>query len=151
MTRTRPANEDALASALRQLKQMIDGSQSEIDFGRSHSSGTLSVSGAVRAVDLICDAELGKHSTAANHRDAIELLATIPGKEHLVGDFSLCQSRKTEFDYHASELTIEDAREVLEAARHLASEAIRLLTLKGWIPSGESPTDYDFGPAHVEM
>lgn len=106
MTRTRPANEDALPSALRQLKQMIDGSQSEIDLGRSHSSGTLSVSGAIRAVDLICDAELGEHSTAANHRDAIELLATIPGKEHLVEDFSTCHSRKTEFNYHASNLSI---------------------------------------------
>ncbi|MDP1720256.1 MAG: hypothetical protein Q8L08_04565 [Candidatus Nanopelagicaceae bacterium] len=149
MTRTRPANEDALPSSLRQLKQMIDGSQSEIDLGRSHSSGTLSVSGAVRAVDLICDAELGEHSTAANHRDATELLATIPGEEHLVGDFSLCQSRKTEFNYHASELTIEDAREVLEAARHLASEAVGLLTRRGWFPNGESPTDYDFGSAHM--
>lgn len=129
---------------------MIDGSQSEIDLDRSHSSGTLSVSGAVRAVDLICDAETGEHSTSANHRDAIELLAQIPGKEHLVEDFSLCQSRKTEFNYRASGLTIEDAKEVLEAARHLASEAIRLITQKGWFPSGESPTDYDFGSAHTD-
>lgn len=130
---------------------MIDGSQSEIDLNRSHSSGTLSVSGAVRAVDLICDAESGEHSVSPNHRDAIERLAKISGKEHFVEDFSLCQSRKTEFNYHASELTIEDAKEVLEGARHLASEAIRLITIKGWFPSSESSTDYDFGSAHTDM
>lgn len=149
MARTQSANKNALPLALRQLKQMMDGSQSEIDSGRSHSSGTLSVSGAIRAVDLICDAELSEHSTGASHQAAIDLLATIEGAGHLVEDFSLCQANKTEFNYHASDLNIEDAKDVLEAARHLASEAIRRVTLKGWFPNSENPAEYDFGSSHT--
>ena len=123
---------------------MIDGAQSEIDFGRSHSSGTLAVSGAVRAVDLICDVELGEHSTAANHRDAIDLLARIISAESLVEDFSLCQSHKSEFNYHASDLAIEHAGEVLDAARRLATVAVQRVVVKGWLPSTLNPRDYDF-------
>ncbi len=124
MGRTQPASRESIPSALLQLKQMIDGAQSELNLLRSHTSGTLSISGAIRAVDLICDINLGKHSSAANHREANDLLAEIAGAQSLVEDFSLCQSHKTEFNYHASALTLEHAGEVLEAARRLATEAV---------------------------
>lgn len=123
---------------------MIDGAQSELALGRSHSSGTLSVSGAVRAVDLICDVRLGEHSTAANHRDAIDLLSKIAGSDRLVEEFSLCHSHKTEFNYHASALTLEHAGEVLAAARHLAAEAVLGVIEKGWFPSGFDQADFTF-------
>ena len=138
------ASVGSIPSALLQLKQMIDGAQSELDLLRSHASGTLSVSGAVRAVDLICDARLGEHSIAANHREAIELLARAAGAQPLLEDFSLCQSHKTEFNYHASALTLEHAGEVLAAARRLAAEAVQGIITKGWFPSDFDPADFTF-------
>lgn len=144
MSRTQSASVESVPSALLQLKQMIEGAQSELSLLRSHTSGTLSVSGAIRAVDLICDARLGVHSTAANHREAIDLLAKSTGPQSLVEDFSLCQSHKTEFNYHASALTLEHAGEVLEAARRLAVEAVREITIKGWFPRDFNRADYTF-------
>lgn len=139
-----PASRGLIPSALLQLKQMIDGAQSELDLLRPHTSGTLSVSGAVRAVDLICDARLGEHSTASNHREAIDLLAKITGAQALVEDFSLCQSHKTEFNYHASALTLEHAGEALEAARRLAAEAVQGIIAKGWFPGDFDQADFTF-------
>ena len=144
MARTQAASKDLIPSALKQLKQMIDGAQSELDAGRPHSSGTLSVSGAVRAVDLICDANLGEHSTVTSHKDAIDLLAKVPGADDLVEDFSLCQSSKTEFNYRASALTLEHAGEVLEAARRLAANAVQGVTEKEWFPSDFDQADFIF-------
>lgn len=144
MGRTQPASSGSIPSALLQLKQMIDGAQSELDLLRSHTSGTLSVACAVRAVDLICDAKLGEHSTAANHREAIDLLAKVAGAQTLVEDFSLCQSHKTEFNYHASALTLEHAGEVLDAARRLAAEAVQGVIAKGWFPSDFDQADFTF-------
>lgn len=123
---------------------MIDGAQSELGLHRSHSSGTLSVSGAIRAVDLICDARLGVHSIAANHREAIDLLAKSTGAQSLVEDFSLCQSHKTEFNYHASALTLEHAGDVLDAARRLGAEAVREIIIKNWFPSDFNQADFTF-------
>lgn len=138
------ASVGSIPSALLQLKQMIDGAQSELDLLRSHASGTLSVSGAVRAVDLICDARLGEHSIAANHREAIDLLAKATAAQSLLEDFSLCQSHKTEFNYHAPALTLEHAGEVLVAARRLAAEAVQGIITNGWFPSDFDPTDFTF-------
>ncbi len=123
---------------------MIDGAQSELDLLRSHTSGTLSVSGAIRAVDLICDARLGEHSVAANHREAIDLLAKSNVAQSLVEDFSLCQSHKTEFNYHASALTLEHAGEVLDATRRLAAEAVQGIITNGWFPSDFNEADFTF-------
>ena len=144
MARTQAASKDLIPSALKQLKQMIDGAQSELDAGRPHSSGTLSVSGAVRAVDLICDANLGEHSTGSSHKDAIDLLAKVPDADDLVEDFSLCQSNKTEFNYHAAALTLEYAGEVLEAARRLAANAVQRVTEREWFPSDFDQADFIF-------
>ena len=138
-----------LGSALLQLKQMIEGAQSEIDLGRAHSCGTLAIAGSVRASDLICDASLGYHSIAASHQAAGDLLSQIGGNENFVEDFSFCNARKTEFNYHTSDLTIEDAREVLECAKHLAMEALRLITIKGWFPSTERVESFRFISSHT--
>ena len=144
MARRQRASASLVPVALIQLKQMIDGAQSELDRGRSHTSGTLSVSAAIRAVDLICDTRLGEHSTGANHRGAIDLLATLEGLENLVEDFSLCQSHKTEFNYHASALNLQHASEVLAAARRLAAEAVKGVVANQWFPIGLNPTDFTF-------
>ena len=79
MTRTQAPSKHLIPSVLKQLKEMIDGAQRELVPGRSHSSITPSVSGALRAVDLSCDANLGEYSTATGHKEAIELLATVRG------------------------------------------------------------------------
>ncbi len=135
--------------ALLQLKQMLDGATSELALGRAHSAGTLAISGAVRASDLICDAKLGSHSVSASHSKAENLLGEISGYEHFVEDFSLCRVRKSEFNYHASGLTIEDAREVLDCANHLAAEAVRLVFIAGWIPHHDSAQEYQFSTTHT--
>ena len=123
---------------------MIVGASSEISLGRSHSSGTLSVSAAVRASDLICDVKLRGHSTSVIHQDAIGQLSQVPNSGNLVADLSLCISLKTEFNYHASNLTLADAQVVLDAAKRLANEAIRLLDTNGAFPTSLNIGDYAF-------
>ena len=149
MARKQGSNELAVALALAQLKQMLDGAASELSLGREHSAGTLAIAGAVRASDLICDVKLGSHSVAASHTKAEDLLGGIAGYEHFVEDFSVCRVRKTEFNYHASGLTIEDAREVLDCASHLALEAVRLVVSAGWVPEYESEREYQFPTTHI--
>lgn len=122
---------------------MIAGAQCELNAGRPHASGTLSVAGAVRAVDLICDAYLGHHSVAANHRDAIELLDEIAGMSSLVEDFSLCHTHKTGFNYSASDLDLPEAQEVLDALGRLSSRAVSSAKEKGWFPLGMREEDFN--------
>ena len=133
----------AISGALSQLLQMIVGAEWELKAGRPHASGTLSVAGAVRAVDLICDASLGYHSIAPNHRYAIELLATIPGTASLVEDFSLCHTHKTGFNYSASDLDLPEAQDVLEAAKRLFVKAVAGVKENGWFPQSLHESDFD--------
>jgi len=102
MARTRAANPATVADAIAQLQEMNDGARSELAAGRRGSAGTLAIAGAVRAVDLICDAALGEHSVEPSHGVALDLLASVPGAENAVEDFSLCQTRKSECNYHVS-------------------------------------------------
>lgn len=67
MARTRAANPATVADAIAQLQEMNDGARSELAAGRRRSAGTLAIAGAVRAVDLICDAALGEHSVEPSH------------------------------------------------------------------------------------
>lgn len=143
MAKTESADPTGTSIALSQLRQMIIGAECELSSGRPHASGTLAVAGAVRAVDLICDASLGHHSIAANHRDAIVLLATIPGIDDLVEDFSLCHTHKTGFNYAASNLDHQDAKDVLDAARRLFAKAIMGIKEAGWFPEDLDEDDFD--------
>ena len=67
MARTRAANPATVADAIAQPQEMNDGARSELAAGRRRSAGTLAIAGAVRAVDLICDAALGEHSVEPSH------------------------------------------------------------------------------------
>ena len=88
--------------------------------GRRRSAGTLAIAGAVRAVDLICDAALGEHSVEPSHAVALDLLASVSGAENAVEDFSLCQTRKSEYNYHVSDIDDAEVVSVIEAAESLA-------------------------------
>ena len=142
--KTRGAFTGDVPDALLQLKQMIDGASRELSSDRPHAAGTLAVAGAIRAVDLICDATLGEHSVAPNHTAAIDLLSTVPDSEDLVEDFSLCQTHKNDFNYHVSTLSVNDARLVMDASRRLAKDAVRRVKEKGWFPTGLNENDFRF-------
>ena len=115
MARTRAANPATVADAIAQLQEMNDGARSELAAGRRGSAGTLAIAGAVRAVDLICDAALGEHSVEPSHAVALDLLASVPGAENAVEDFSLCQTRKSEYNYHVSDIDDAEVVSVIEA------------------------------------
>jgi hypothetical protein len=132
MARTRPANPATVADAIAQLQEMNDGARSELAMGRRRSAGTLAIAGAVRAVDLICDAGLGEHSVEPSHAVALDLLASVPGAENAVEDFSLCQTRKSDYNYHVSEIDDHEVVSVIEAAESLAEHARARLRDKGW-------------------
>jgi hypothetical protein len=133
MARTRPANPTTVADAIAQLQEMNDGARSELASGRRRSAGTLAIAGAVRAVDLICDAALGEHSVEPSHAVALDMLASVPGAENAVEDFSLCQSRKSDYNYHVSEIDDHEVVSVIEAAESLAVHARDRLGDKGWV------------------
>ena len=133
MVRTRAASPDTVADAISQLQEMNDGARSELTAGRRRSAGTLAIAGAVRAVDLICDAALGEHSVEPSHSVALDLLATVPGAENAVEDFSLCQTRKSDYNYHVSDIDDEEVVSVIEAAEGLSEEARARLQAKGWV------------------
>ena len=126
-------NPAAVADALAQLQEMNDGARSELAAGRPRSAGTLAIAGAVRAVDLICYSALGEHSVAASHSVAIDLLASVPGADNAVENFSLCQTRKSDYNYHVSDIDDNEVASVIEAAERLSEEARDRLIDKGWI------------------
>lgn len=72
------------------------------------------------------------------------MLAKAIESESLIEDFSLCQSHKTEFNYHASSLTLDHARDVLDAARRLAAQAVQGMIAKDWFPSDFDLDDFTF-------
>ena len=133
MARTRAANPATVADAIAQLQEMNDGARSELAAGRRRSAGTLAIAGAVRAVDLICDAALGEHSVEPSHAVALDLLASVSGAENAVEDFSLCQTRKSEYNYHVSDIDDAEVVSVIEAAESLAEDARARLRDKGWV------------------
>lgn len=112
---------------------MRDGAHEERAAGRRKAAGTLAMAAAVRAVDLICDAGLGKHSIAASHQVAIDLLATVEGPEQAVEDFSVCQTFKSGYNYHATEVDDEQLDDVMAAANALVDEALRRAQDNGWM------------------
>jgi hypothetical protein len=132
MAKTRAANPATAAEAIAQLQEMKDGARSELAAGRRKSAGTLAIAGAVRAVDLICDAALGRHSVAPSHSVALDLLASVPGAENAVENFSLCQTRKSDYNYHVSDINDDEVISVIEAAESLAEECQARLRDKGW-------------------
>lgn len=138
MAKTRAANPQEALEAIGQMNEMILGARSELELDRLKSAGTLAVAAAVRAVDLICDAALGRHSVSPSHIAAIDLLATVPASESLVEDFSLCQTRKSDYNYHVAEVASLEVRDALEAAERLASDAQRRLREKGWLTGQEA-------------
>lgn len=133
MAQTRDANPAVVADALAQLQEMNDGARSELAAGRRRSAGTLAIAGAVRAVDLICDSALGQHSVAPSHSVAIDLLASVPGAENAVESFSLCQTHKSDYNYHVSDIDDDEVVSVIEAAERLSAEARDRLMDKGWL------------------
>lgn len=135
MAGKRSADRSQVPEAVDQMTQMLDGALSEMAAGRRKSAGTLAIAGAVRAVDLICDVELGEHSTAASHRPALDLLATVGDSEPQLEDFSLCHSHKSDDNYHVSGIDDDEVREVVDAAQRLAAEALRRLRDAGWLPT----------------
>ena len=72
MARTRPANPATVGDAIAQLQEMNEGARSELAAGRRRSAGTLAIAGAVRAVDLICDAAIGEHYVEPSHAVAFD-------------------------------------------------------------------------------
>lgn len=132
MARTRNANPDTVADAIAQLLEMKEGARSELAAGRRKSAGTLAIACAVRAADLICDAALGRHSVASSHTVALELLASVPGAENAVENLSLCHTRKSDYNYHVSDIDDEEVMSVIEAAESLAEECQDRLRDKGW-------------------
>jgi len=132
MARIRTANPATVADAVAQMHEMKDGARSELAAGRRKSAGTLAIAGAVRAVDLICDAALGQHSVAASHSVALDLLASVPGAENAVENFSLCHTRKSDYNYHVSGIDDDEVVSVIEAAESLAEECQARLRDKGW-------------------
>jgi hypothetical protein len=133
VAKTTPASGPDVLDAVVQLRQMIQGAQSELGHDRLHSCGTLAVSAAVRASDLICDVALGLHSIAANHLAAQELLASVPDSAEAVANLSACLANKTAFNYHVTDMDRAQVQEVLDAALELQAEALRRLDARGWI------------------
>jgi hypothetical protein len=133
MAKTKTADRASVADAVAQLREMLDGSRSELAAGRRKAAGTLAIAAAVRSVDLICDAALGEHSVAASHSVALDLLATVPDAETAIENFSLCQTHKTDYNYHITAVNDEEVVSVMEAAESLAQEARRRLKDKGWM------------------
>lgn len=131
MAKTRNAWPGGFPEALEQMQEMLDGARSELGLGRPKAAGTLAMAGAVRAADLICDAEVGRHSTAPSHTAALDLLATVPDAEASVEDLSVCLSRKSDYNYHLADIDPADALIVLEAAERLGAEARRRLAAEG--------------------
>lgn len=132
MAKTRDASPDSVPDAIAQLLEMKEGARSELAAGRRKSAGTLAIACAVRAADLICDAVLGHHSVAPSHSGALELLARVPGAENAVENFSLCLTRKSEYNYHISDIDDEEVMSVIEAAENLAEECQASLRDRGW-------------------
>lgn len=132
MARTRSASPQGAPEAVEQLQEMLDGARCELEAGRRKAAGTLAIAGAVRAVDLICDTALGRHSTAASHQVALDLLATVPGADEAVEHFSVCQTHKSDYNYHATEIDSEQVVAVIEAAEALGREAHRRVQDRGW-------------------
>lgn len=133
-SRTQPRNDAAIPDAIRQLDEMLAGARAERAEGRLRAAGTLAVSGAVRASDLICDSELGYHSTASNHRAAVDLLATVPNSDTLVEDLEVCISRKRDLNYSVETFTERDVIEVIDAAERLGDTAKERLKKHGLSP-----------------
>jgi len=53
--------------------------------------------------------------------------------ENAVEDFSLCQTRKSDYNYHVSEIDDHEVVSVIEAAESLAEHAPDRLRDKGWV------------------
>lgn len=132
MARTRSADPQGIPAAVEQLQEMLVGARSELTAGRQKAAGTLAIAAAVRAVDLICDAALGRHSTAGSHQVALDLLATVPNSEEALELFSLCQTHKSDYNYHATLIDQGQVVAVIEAAEALGQEAGRRLNARGW-------------------
>jgi len=64
---------------------------------------------------------------------ALDLLASVPGAENAVEDVSLCQTRKSDYNYHVSEIDDQEVVSVIEAAESLAEHARDRLRDKGWV------------------
>lgn len=133
MARTRTANPATVGEAIAQMQEMNDGARSELTAGRRRSAGTLAIAGAVRAVDLICDSALGLHSVEPRHSVAQDLLESVPGAENASANFSLCQTRKSDYNYHVIDIHDDEVVSVIEAAESLAAEARARLRAKSWI------------------
>ena len=67
-----------------------------------------------------------------SHAVALDMLASVPGAENAVEDFSLCQTRKSDYNYHVSEIDDNEVVSVIDAAESLTEHALARLLEKGW-------------------
>jgi hypothetical protein len=87
----------------------------------------------VRACDLICDVELGKHSITGNQCAAVSLLAITPNSDEPVAHLEFCIESKGDYDYRLVPIDEKHTEEIIEAAQRLAQTARNRATTKGWL------------------
>lgn len=133
MAKTHNADSALVPQAMQEIDEALLGARSEFSVERFKPAGTLAISAAVRAADLICDVELGKHSIAGNHRAAVNLLATTPGSEESVADLELCIESKGDYNYRLVPIDKKHTEEIFKAAQRLAQTARNRATRKGWL------------------
>jgi hypothetical protein len=136
MAKTRPADPDGIPEAMRQLEDALAGAHAESDAKRFKNAGTLAINAAARASDIICDAEIGVHSTSPSHSDALNLLATVPNSKESVADLSYCLSTKSDYNYHITGVDKKHATEIIKAAARLSKTARARVAAKGWLGKG---------------
>jgi hypothetical protein len=133
MAKTHNADPSLVPQAMQEIDEALLGARSEFLVERFKPAGTLAIGAAVRATDLICDVELGKHSIAGNHRAAVDLLATTPESEESVVDLEFCIESKSDYNYHLVPIDENHTEEIIKAAQRLAEAARRRATAKGWL------------------
>lgn len=133
MAKTHNADPSMVPQAMQEIDEALLGAHSEFLVERFKPAGTLAISAAVRAVDLICDVELGKQSIAGNHRAAVDLLATTPDSEESVIDLEFCIESKGDYNYRLIPIDKQHTEEIIKAAQRLAHTARNRATSKGWL------------------
>jgi hypothetical protein len=133
MAKTHNADPSQVPQAAQEIDEALVGAHSEFSVERFKPAGTLAISAAVRAADLICDVELGKHSIAGNHRAAVDLLATVPGSEESVADLEFCIESKSDYNYRLVPVDRKHTEEIIKAAQRLAHTARNRAIRKGWL------------------